>query len=169
MNLNHVSLKDYLRRISFLIYYDWVPSWRYNNNNPHQRIRFPKDSRFRRVVESNLPLEYREGVNFTNILRATFAPIILRQKVQKAVCETFLHLHFRFELFWRNTIGANGLIKCWWNWLKGDVEQKKGEMSQRRWELISSPSFFMTRLKNNFVVIKKGVKPNLQFEHKTWK
>ncbi len=28
----------------------------------------------------------------------------------------FLYLHFRFEIFWCKNIGANVLLKCWWNW-----------------------------------------------------
>ena len=53
-----------------------------------------RDSLFSRVM-----------VNFTNILRASFCTKVSR--------ETFLCLHFRFELFWRKNIGANALIKCW--------------------------------------------------------
>ncbi len=52
--------------------------------------------------------EVRKGVNFTNILCADICTIVLR--------EALLCLHFRFEVFWRMTICANLLIKCWWNW-----------------------------------------------------
>jgi hypothetical protein len=45
------------------------------------------------------------SVNFTNILHAFFC--------SKVLCEAFLYLHFRFELFWRKNIGANALIKYW--------------------------------------------------------
>ncbi len=34
------------------------------------------------------------------------------------VLQSFLCLHFRFELFLRKNIGANELMKCWWNWPK---------------------------------------------------
>ncbi len=43
----------------------------------------------------------------------TFFARLFRTKVS---LEAFLCLHFRFELFWRKNIGANVLIKCWWNW-----------------------------------------------------
>ncbi len=36
--------------------------------------------------------------------------------VQKFCTKLFLYLHLRFELFWHKNIGANVLIKCWWNW-----------------------------------------------------
>jgi hypothetical protein len=51
----------------------------------------------------------RDDSTFTNILNVAFF-------VGKFRVKLFLYLHFRFELFWHKNIGANLLIKCWWNW-----------------------------------------------------
>ncbi len=43
----------------------------------------------------------------------TFYAQIFCTKVSR---KAFLCLHLRFELFGGKNIGANALIKCWWNW-----------------------------------------------------
>ncbi len=52
----------------------------------------------------------RKVVNFTNILHEAFCTKILR--------EGFLKNNLGLIFFWREFIGANELIKCWWNWQK---------------------------------------------------
>ncbi len=42
-------------------------------------------------------------LNFTNILRATF--------LYESFAGSFLYLHFRFELFWSNNIGAKAALR----------------------------------------------------------
>ncbi len=50
-------------------------------------------------------------VNFTNILRAPFS--------YESFAQSFFCLQWRLNfLSARKIIGANALIKCWWNWLQ---------------------------------------------------
>ncbi len=46
-------------------------------------------------------------------ISSTFYVRLIHTKVLNKV---FLYLHFRFEIFWRENIGANALIQCWWSW-----------------------------------------------------
>ncbi len=66
---------------------------------------------FHKIFNMVIFVQQLLGANFTNILRAAFS-------YESFVC-CFLYLGFRFELLWRKNIGANALIKCWWNWPQG--------------------------------------------------
>ncbi len=52
------------------------------------------------------------GFNHVSIPPAFYVRLILA----KVLDEAFLYLHFWFELIWHKNIGANALVKCWWNW-----------------------------------------------------
>jgi len=83
------------------------------------------------------------GVNFINILWATFAPKSFRQKITnpnckhlravqrglvwlstfykqlfhtKVLCVPFICLQFGFVFFGKRILAQKLLIKCWWNW-----------------------------------------------------
>ncbi len=50
-------------------------------------------------------------VNFTNILHVAFLYETFAQKL-------FCTWSKGYTFYWRKEVGANALIKCWWNWLQ---------------------------------------------------
>ncbi len=72
-------------------------------------------------------LRRRSAVNFTNILRAAFAPFSLRPKLSLNFSTKQLHIRLSYKKL---------LKKCWWNWHPSnfDTDSPSGFNSTSIWD-----------------------------------